>query len=70
MLPVTCVDDLRVGDIGFGSIKGRVGAGVLAGQAAIDVAALLRGRRVENAGWITHAFLIVRAPGDGRAAIV
>lgn len=70
MLSVACVDDLRVGDLGFASIKGRVGAGVLAGQTAIDAAALLRGRPVENAGWITHAFIVTAAPGDGTAQIV
>lgn len=70
MLSIKSVDDLRVGDLGFASIKGRVGAGVLAGQTAIDLAALLRGRRVENAGWITHAFIVVGAPGDGTAEVV
>lgn len=70
MLSVSCVEDLRVGDLGFASIKGRVGAGVLAGQTCIDLAALLRGRPVENAGWITHAFIVVATPGDGTAEIV
>lgn len=70
MLCITSVDDLRVGDLGFASIRGRVGAGILAGQTAIDAAALLRGRRVENAGWITHAFIVTSVPGDGTAEIV
>jgi hypothetical protein len=50
--------DLRPGDIGFASIRGRVGAGVLAGQTAIDLAALLRGRPGTVSGWVTHAFVI------------
>lgn len=70
MLRIASVDDLKAGDLGFASIKGRVGAGVLAGQAVLDIAALLRGRRVENAGWITHAYLVTEAPGDGTAQIV
>lgn len=61
-LQVYTAADLLPGDIGFASIKGRVGAGVLAGQAALDIAALLRGRRVENAGWITHAFVVTGMP--------
>ncbi|MFI7608911.1 hypothetical protein ACIBTV_27875 [Micromonospora sp. NPDC049366] len=69
MLSIDSVDDLEVGDLGFASIKGRVGAGVLAGQTAIDAAALLRGRQVENAGWITHAFMVV-AVGPGWADVV
>jgi hypothetical protein len=70
VLAVTSVTDLHVGDLGFASITGRVGAGVLAGQTAIDAAALIRGRRVENAGWITHAYIVTAAPGDGTAEIV
>jgi hypothetical protein len=69
-LCIASLDDLRVGDLGFASIRGRVGAGVLAGQTAIDLAALLRGRRVENAGWITHAYMITRTPGDGSVELV
>jgi hypothetical protein len=69
VLCIASVDDLRVGDLGFASIKGRVGAGVLAGQTAIDLAALLRGRPVENAGWITHAFVVARTRA-GNADIV
>jgi hypothetical protein len=69
VLCIASVDDMRVGDLGFSSIRGRVGAGVLAGQTAIDLAALLRGRRVENAGWITHAY-IVTAVGPGWAEVV
>ena len=69
-LSTTSVDDLEVGDLGFTSIRGRVGAGVLAGQTSIDLAALLRGRRVENAGWITHAFIVTDATRDGAAQIV
>jgi len=70
VLPITSIYDLQVGDLGFASIKGRAGAGVLAGQTAIDLAALLRGRRVENAGWITHAFIVASIPGDGTAELV
>lgn len=69
MLTIASVADLKIGDLGFASIKGQVGAGVLAGQAAIDVAALLRGRRVENAGWITHAYMVATV-GDGWAEVV
>jgi hypothetical protein len=58
MLTVRTVADLQPGDLGFTSIAGRAGAGVLAGQTAIDVAALLRARRAENAGWITHAYIV------------
>ncbi|MBG0560741.1 hypothetical protein [Actinoplanes aureus] len=58
-LTISSVTDLRPGDIGFSSIKGRVGAGVLAGQTAIDLVALLRGRPVETSGWITHAFVVI-----------
>lgn len=67
-LAVASVADLRVGDVGFASIRGRVGATILAGQTALDVVNLLRGRRVENAGWITHAYLIVEHR-DGLAAV-
>ena len=56
---VGSVEDLCVGDVGFTSIQGVSGAAVLGGQTAIDVAALLRGRRTETAGWLTHAFLVV-----------
>lgn len=56
---VGSVDDLRVGDVGFTSIEGVSGAAVLGGQTAIDMAALLRGRRAETAGWLTHVFLVV-----------
>lgn len=69
MLCIESVNDLKVGDLGFSSIRGRVGAGVLAGQTAIDVAALLRGRRVDNAGWITHAYFVT-AVGNGWAEVV
>lgn len=62
-LTVRTVDDLQVGDVGFASIRGRVGAAILAGQTALDVANLLRGRRAENAGWITHAYLVVEHRG-------
>lgn len=58
MLDIQSAGDLRPGDIGLAAIRGRVGAGVLAGQTAIDIAALLRGRRVEHAGWITHAYVV------------
>jgi len=68
--PLTTVADLQVGDIGFSSIKGLVGAGVLTGQAAIDVAALLRGRRAENAGWLTHTYIVTKVEPDGRVWIV
>jgi hypothetical protein len=70
VLSVASVDDLQVGDIGFANIKGRVGAVVLAGQTTIDLAALLRGRRVEHAGWITHAYVVTEVPGDGTARLV
>jgi hypothetical protein len=70
VLCIASVNDLQVGDLGFSSITGRVGAGVLAGQTAIDIAALLRSRRVENAGWITHAYIVTEAPQDGTARIV
>lgn len=50
--------DLQAGDIGFTSIRGRVGAGVLAAQTGIDLAALLRDRRADSCGWITHAFVV------------
>lgn len=56
--------DLLPGDIGFTSIRGRVGAGVLAAQTAIDLIALLRGRRADTAGWITHAYIVTDATGD------
>jgi hypothetical protein len=56
---VNSVSDLRVGDIGFTTIAGVQGAAVLGGQSAIDMAALLRGRRAETAGVLTHAFLCV-----------
>ncbi|WP_431935811.1 hypothetical protein [Micromonospora sp. RP3T] len=69
MLTVASVADLRPGDLGFSSIRGRVGAGVLAGQTSIDLAALLRARPVENAGWITHAYQVA-ATGPGWALAV
>jgi hypothetical protein len=68
VLSIASAADLRVGDLGFTSITGRVGAGVLAGQTSIDLAALLRGRRVENAGWLTHAYIVI-AVGDGWAEV-
>jgi hypothetical protein len=67
-LAVAAVNDLRPGDLGFASIRGRAGAAILAGQTAIDIVNLLRGRRAENAGWITHAYLIVEHRG-GLAAV-
>lgn len=70
MLTITSAADLRLGDLGFASIKGRVGAGVLAGQTGIDLAALLRGRRVENAGWVTHAFFVSAVDYDTATATV
>jgi hypothetical protein len=57
-LAIGSVRDLQVGDIGFASIRGRVGAGVLAGQTGIDLAGLLRGKPGTTAGWITHAFMV------------
>ncbi|MEU7590623.1 hypothetical protein AB0A95_30575 [Micromonospora sp. NPDC049230] len=69
MLAIKSVADLRTGDIGFSSIRGRVGAGVLAGQTSIDLAALLRGRRVENAGWITHAFIVSQSDYESAAIV-
>lgn len=57
-LVIRSVADLHVGDIGFTSIRGRVGAAILAGQTAIDAAALLRGNEAATAGWITHAFIV------------
>src|SRR5690606_6666249 len=68
--PLTTVADLQVGEIGLSSIKGLVGTCVLTGQAAIDVAALLRGRRAENAGWLTHSYIVTKAEPDGRVRIV
>lgn len=56
---VNSVSDLRVGDVGFTTITGVQGAAVLGSQSAIDMAALLRGRRAETAGPLTHAFLVV-----------
>jgi hypothetical protein len=67
---IDSVSELRLGDIGFASIRGSVGAGVLAGQTGIDLAALLRGRPATTAGWITHAFMVTQTPGDGTAALV
>jgi hypothetical protein len=70
---INSVRDLQAGDIGFTSIRGRVGAGVLAGQTGIDLAALLRGKRAATAGWITHAFIVTRVgrwPGNEQAEIV
>lgn len=67
-LTISAVDDMRVGDLGFASIRGRAGAAILAGQTALDVANLLRGKRAENAGWITHAYLVVEHRG-GLAAV-
>lgn len=57
--------DLLPGDIGFSSIRGAVGAGVLAGQTAIDLAALLRGFPGQTSGWITHAFIVAGVRPDG-----
>lgn len=69
VLVIKSVADLRTGDIGFSSIRGRVGAGVLAGQTSIDLAALLRGRGVENAGWITHAFIVSQSDYESAAIV-
>ena len=63
------VQDFQVGDLGFTSIGGRVGAGVLAAQSTIDVINILRGKRTENAGWITHAYMITEVR-DGLAFAV
>lgn len=62
--PALTPGSLLPGDLGFSSIRGTVGAGVLAGQTAIDMAALLRGRPTETSGWITHAFLVVDSGPD------
>lgn len=66
---VGSVADLWPGDIGFTSISGITGAGVLAGQTGIDFAALLRGRPGATAGWITHAFIVTEVAG-GRTTVV
>lgn len=57
--------DLMPGDIGFSSIKGCVGAGILLGQSLIDAAALLRGKRVDTAGWVTHAYVVTEVHSMG-----
>jgi cell wall-associated NlpC family hydrolase len=63
--------DLLPGDVGFSSIRGALGAGVLAGQTAIDLAALLRGRPGAVTGWITHAWMVTAVhPDAGQVDLV
>lgn len=66
---ITSVNDLRPGDLGFTAIGGRVGATVLALQGSIDVINICKGKRLENAGWITHAYMITEVR-DGLAFAV
>jgi hypothetical protein len=64
-LAIRSPGDLMPGDLGFTSIKGRTGAAVLGAQTAIDLIALLRGRRADTSGWLTHAY-VVTGHRDGR----
>ena len=58
MLNIKSVKDLKVGDVGFYVIAGRVGGLVSFGQWLIDAANLARGRETEQA-WFTHAFIVI-----------
>lgn len=50
MLKIESVADLRVGDIGFTTIPGRVGAGVALGQAIL-----------RDECWFTHTYIVAEA---------
>lgn len=59
MLRVSSVDDLQVGDIGFGMVGGRLAPTMVSlGQWLIDASGILRGLSTEQA-WFTHTWIVI-----------
>lgn len=62
-MELNSVADLKVGDVGFYVIAGRVGGAISLGQGLIDVINLLRGKDVEQS-WFSHAFIVIETGED------